>query len=289
LQPQAVTISYSELKSTILSIISLVLSKINKTFNLPEVLVKYPFNYLESLSTVLLQELTRYNTLIELIQESLSKLQEVYDGHALINSENEKLAESLLKNKVPESWIKISYASCKNLVSYIDDLHKRVSFFEEWISNGRPNVFWISGFFFTQSFLTGVLQEYARKFSLPIDTLEFQFEVLEKAPGTRPDIGVYVDGLFLEGASWDGKCLQESRPRELYCEFPVLWLKPSQERRKLMNERYICPVYRTLLRTGTHSITGHSSNFIFSIALETTINQSHWVKRGVALFTQLDD
>ena len=289
LQPQAVIISYTEQKSTILSMISLILSKINKTFNISEVLIKYPFNYLESLSTVLLQELTRYNTLIELIQDSLSILQKVYEGYALINSENEKLAESLLKNKVPESWIKISYASCKNLASYIDDLCKRVSFFDEWISYGRPTVFWISGFFFTQSFLMGVLQEYARELSLPIDTLELQFEVLEFEPRSRPDIGVYVDGLFLEGACWDGKCLQESRPRELYCEFPVLWLKPCQDKKGFISEKYLCPVYRTLLRTGTHSITGHSSNFIFSITLETTLSPSHWIKRGVALFTQLDD
>lgn len=46
-----------------------------------------------------------------------------------------------------------------------------------WLTFGPPQSFWLSGFYFPQGFLTGVLQTHARKYSLPIDQLLFDFKV----------------------------------------------------------------------------------------------------------------
>lgn len=109
------------------------------------------------------------------------------------------------------------------------------------------------------------------------------------APRVRPDDGCCIWGLFLEGARWnsDSMLLDESHPKELYTEMPVVWLLPEENHVK-PEGRYECPVYKTLTRAGVLSTTGHSTNYVLAIELPSEKSEAHWIKRGVALICALD-
>ena len=90
----------------------------------------------------------------------------------------EDMSNSLYNNQVPAMWSGKAYPSLKPLAAWVLDLGARVEFIQGWIDNGIPSVLWISGFFFPQAFLTGTLQNYARKNVISIDTISFGFEVI---------------------------------------------------------------------------------------------------------------
>lgn len=191
-------------------------------------------------------------------------------------------------------WAKKAYPSLKPLGSWVLNLVQRVQFFQNWIDYGKPSMFWISGFFFTQSFITGTRQNYARQHGIAIDQLNFHFDVMSDIPtdgsAPQPADGCYIHGLYLDGCRWDPstQALGESEANVLYSEVPVIWLKPTTLPVPDSGV-YESPVYRTSARKGTLSTTGHSTNFVLFILLPSLSPPKHWVKRGVAMLCALDD
>lgn len=49
-----------------------------------------------------------------------------------------------------------------------------------------------------------------------------------------PQDGVWVRGLYLEGAGWDRKnsCLIEAEPMQLVCLMPTIHFRPTESRKK---------------------------------------------------------
>ncbi|KRX05785.1 P-loop containing nucleoside triphosphate hydrolase [Pseudocohnilembus persalinus] len=276
-----------------------IIEKMPKKFEREICETKYPIEYKNSMNTVLQQEIIRYNKLTYTIKTSLIDFQKALDGTIVMSEQLEQMGISLSKGLVPEMWKKRSYPSLKPLASYIKDLINRLNYFHQWIDDKPHTVHWISGYFFTQAFLTAISQNYARKYQIPIDTLSFEFQFFEEPQENIQEQGAQIGGiedgcltygLYLEGCGWDfkNKKLKESDPKVLHTKAPIIYIKPVEGNVKLA-DKYSCPVYKTAERKGTLSTTGHSTNFIMNIEMNTDVNSQHWVKRGVALLCQLSD
>jgi dynein heavy chain len=270
-----------------------ILERIPSPVALDLVMKKYPVKYEESMNTVLVQEVIRYNKLLTVVRATLRDLQKALKGLVVMSQELETMANSLYNNAVPQLWASKAYPSLKPLASWVTDLVSRMAFIQTWIDSGIPPAFWISGFFFPQAFLTGTLQNYARKAVISIDTISFDFLVMKQPVDElkeRPENGCYIYGLYLEGARWDADTavLAESKAKELYTEMPVIQLVPMANRKQPEDGMYVCPVYKTLTRAGTLSTTGHSTNYVIAVEVPSDKPQHHWIKRGVALLCALN-
>uniref|UniRef100_A0A3B4T6A4 Dynein axonemal heavy chain 6 n=1 Tax=Seriola dumerili TaxID=41447 RepID=A0A3B4T6A4_SERDU len=268
---------------------------------------------LNSLTTVLGQEVDRFNKLLKVLRMSLITLEKAIAGLVVMSEEMDRIYTSFLNNQVPTHWANSAYPSLKTLASWVRDLALRTSFIQTWITCGQPKSFWISGFFFPQGFLTGVLQNHARHYNLPIDELNFRFnmvpvyrdqlavsEALRTLPSNTeldmdvelPELqdGVLVHGMFMDSSRWDddNMVIEDALPRVMNAMLPVVHFEPQQNYVP-EPDLYHAPLYKTSARAGTLSTTGHSTNFVVTVMLPSQRPSDYWISKGSALLCQLDD
>mmetsp|Transcript_7029 Transcript_7029/g.18100 ORF Transcript_7029/g.18100 Transcript_7029/m.18100 type:complete len:3653 (+) Transcript_7029:117-11075(+) len=269
---------------------------------------------------VLLQEAGRMNVLTGEIARSLDELRKGLLGQLNMSQKMEDLLSALAIKQVPgrnpfhtASWEKFAWPSMKGLQDWFADLILRCGQLTEWCAiDGlqTPISVWFPGLFNPTAFLTGIKQVTARLNSLALDKMATETHVTAfngpEECGERLPEGMYIHGLFCEGAQW-GECenekfdyvedstvqcagiLRESKPKELLPPMPIIYVKavqvqPSWDPQSVGYIRpepdlYNCPVYLTTFRGPT---------WVFVATLKTDKPASHWVLRGVALVAQLD-
>lgn len=83
-----------------------IIGQIPEKFNLRDILEKYATNYNECMNTVLSQECTTFNKLIDVIVKSLVLTQKALKGLVVKTKITEQVRQSLKMNMVPPEWAK---------------------------------------------------------------------------------------------------------------------------------------------------------------------------------------
>ncbi len=101
-----------------------------------------------------------------------------------------------------------------------------------------------------------------------------------------PTLGVYIYGLYLEGASWSKthSRLTESKPKVLFDYMPVMHISATNSSdtttspsTRILN--YVCPIYKKPKRT--------DRTFIATVNLRTNIAPESWILRGACLLCDI--
>ena len=263
----------------------------------PTTFAKLEDGSMNPLSIFLGQEIQKFNAMLSQIKKMLHELQRGLKGLVVMSAQLDAVYASLLFSIVPTYWGEggKGYPSLKPLASWYKDFIERFNFMRMWLTGGQPNSYWVSSMFFPQGFFTSALQSHARKYKEAIDLLEFvptveAYKGLEDVQAPPAD-GVYIHGMFVEGARFDADamCMAESFPGELFAPMNVMHLMPQTIGPDRTQGMYECPFYKTNVRAGTLSTTGHSTNHVCNFLLPCKEDPMFWVRRGTALVSMTND
>jgi len=253
------------------------------------------------LNIFLFQEIQRLQRVIARVRSVLTTMQQAIRGEVVMTAELVQAVNDLFDARVPRNWIftpggdEFSWI-LPSLGLWFASLLERDLQNRQWLNSGRPNSYWMTGFFNPQGFLTAMQQEVARMHKGPnawaLDDITTYTEMTDyeriEQVRTPPKEGVYVNGLFLEGCGWSKSehSLVESEPKRLFTNIPVLYVTAvtkalSKQKNAALGTLYDCPCYKYPSRTDRFRI--------FMVQLPSKVQKpQHWILRGVALLCSTD-
>jgi dynein heavy chain len=286
-----------------------------------EILSKLPEDYIEEeyklkinklgglsvpLNIFLYQEIQRLQAVYAKIKSMLKQLRLAVNGEVVMTEDLKLCIDSMYDAKVPRSWLftvagdEFSWIILM-LGTWITSLDNRDKQDREWLTTGRPYVYWLTGFFNPQGMLTAMKQEVCRKHQKDankwaLDDIVYHTEVTHferyESVKSQPQEGAYIYGLYLEGACYSKEFqgLAESEPKVLYTQLPVLWVSANlkdgeaKSRREMYGVQgpYDCPTYKYRNKTDRF--------FIFYVTLKCSPekNPAFWTLRAASLLCNTD-
>jgi dynein heavy chain len=264
-----------------------VLDKIPELFDMP--VIKKQLGIPTPVQVVLLQELDRFNILAKTMKTTLKQLQKALVGEIGMSNELDALATALFNGLLPGVWAKKTAATEKKLGAWMLWFERRYKQYVDWVAHGEPAVMWLSGLHIPETYTAALVQAACRDKGWPLDKSTLYTKVTRYTdPSEIPEKlkhGAYIQGLYLEGASWDleRSMLKRQDPKVLVTELPILQVIPIEGSKLKLQNTFKTPVYVTQARRNAMGV-----GLVFEADLATSEHSSHWVLQGVALSLNID-
>jgi len=236
------------------------------------------------------QEVDRMQIIIKITKNTCEQLKLAIAGTVIMTPDLADALNCMFDARVPPAWLKKSWKSPTLGIWFGNGLCARTAELTNWLENGRPKSYWLTGFFNAQGFLTAVQQEVTRRHNgWSLDGVQLNTEVtaLEKEDAEkkeRLEEGVYIWGLYLEAAAWDkkGAKLVDAPPKKLFCPIPCMFVTAidKKEAGRYLHNQYLCPCYTIPAKTGL--------NFVFTANIKTEEPAQKWVLRGTSIMCSKD-
>eukprot|EP00058_Branchiostoma_floridae_P015154 XP_002600642.1 hypothetical protein BRAFLDRAFT_102421 [Branchiostoma floridae] len=237
-------------------------------------------------------EVDHYKQLLQRVTSDVRTMQSALRGEIGLTAEMEQLLSSVVQHSVPRSWLVSSYPTATGLADWVQTLQARVEALQQYAgAEGGPVAVNLAAFTNPVGFLDAVLLQHCRQQFRDVQTFQYEVKVLEPSDlaTSRPSSGVYLSGLHVHGALWDGKNggLQPPARERVTCSLPKVWMKIVDTNLRKSSQvtvpSYNCPLYISAPR---NDILG-SDNVVMHLALPSAADVGVLVQRRVFVTSAL--
>ncbi|XP_053311944.1 dynein axonemal heavy chain 9-like [Spea bombifrons] len=238
---------------------------------------------------ILLQECRQMNAYLRHIKLSISELSScLMTGLIATHTQNQKIAEALLKGEVPQPWFYShgGYSESQTITSWLQDLHKKHTQLKQWMKKGLMpfakgekgalTSVRLGGLFDPEALILALRVEFAAHHRYPLHEVVLQCRIAEY-PDYKPDTEgypLYIENPVLYGATWDYKNNHLIESRDASQLLPFVIITPVHGKHKDHGQEiYECPVY----------MDSTMQNCVMRLPLTCTKPVRQWNLRRVAI------
>jgi len=238
---------------------------------------KLPYAY----NMYLLQEMNRYNVLIEIIHNTIAEISKFLKTGKLMSPSLEKIYASLAAGQIPEEFT--GYPWNHPIAEWVTTFKARYDYIYNWLKTGATKTYWLKAFIYPKGLLNALLMTSAQRTGKEVENLSLAVQITSY--NTKEDIKdknpliFHIDELYMLNAKYnpETKALDNIEEEEKYIKYtklPIIAVIPTTETKE-KSETFECPVYYLPRRVDK---VGNFENLLMRVEYPTT-NKDYWIMK----------